>query len=45
MSKNFYAAVADRRTFYGISKESLISDERIREVIELAVKHTPSAFN
>ncbi len=45
MSKDFYTAVADRRTFYGISKESVISDERIKEIIEHAVKHTPSAFN
>lgn len=45
MGKNFYDAVADRRSFYGISKEAVISDERIIEVIEHAVKHTPSAFN
>lgn len=45
MSKDFYTAVADRRTFYGISKESVVSDERIKEIIEHAVKHTPSAFN
>lgn len=45
MSKDFYTAVADRRTFYGISKETLVSDERIQEIVEYAVKHTPSAFN
>lgn len=45
MSKDFYSAVKDRRTYYGISKESLISDDRIMEVIEHAIKHTPSAFN
>jgi predicted oxidoreductase (fatty acid repression mutant protein) len=45
MVKNFYDAVADRRSFYGINKEAVISDERIKEVIEHAVKHTPSAFN
>ncbi len=45
MEKNFYAAVADRRTFYGISKERVVSDERINEVIEHAVKYTPTAFN
>lgn len=45
MAKDFYTAVEDRRTFYGISKESVVSDERIKEVIEHAVKHTPSAFN
>ena len=45
MEKNFYSAVADRRTFYGISKEVVTSDERIKEIIEYAVKHAPSAFN
>ncbi|WP_461612119.1 nitroreductase family protein [Clostridium sp. Marseille-QA1073] len=45
MSKEFLTAIEDRRTFYGISKEAVVSDDRIKEVIEHAVKHTPSAFN
>ncbi|MDP4090021.1 MAG: nitroreductase family protein [Bacillota bacterium] len=45
MEKSFFAAVADRRTFYGIGKESPAGDDRIRAVIEDAVKYTPSAFN
>ena len=45
MSKNFLTAVADRRSYYGISKEPVVSDERLKEIIEHAVKHTPSAFN
>ena len=45
MSKDFFTAVADRRSFYGISKEPVVSDDRIQEIIEHAVKHTPSAFN
>lgn len=45
MSKEFLTAIADRRTFYGISKEAVVSDDRIKEVIEHTVKHTPSAFN
>ncbi|WP_234121314.1 nitroreductase family protein [Clostridium hydrogenum] len=45
MSKDFFKAVEDRRTFYGISKESVVSDDRIKEIIEQAVKYTPSAFN
>ena len=45
MKKEFLTAIADRRTFYGISKESVVSDDRIKEVREYAVKHTPSAFN
>ncbi|MGE5627957.1 MAG: nitroreductase family protein [Solirubrobacterales bacterium] len=45
MSKDFLTAVADRRTFYGISKETVISDDKIEQIINHAVKHTPSAFN
>ena len=45
MSKDFFTAVKDRRTYYGISKEAVVSDERIRELVEEAVKHTPSSFN
>lgn len=45
MNKDFLAAVADRRSFYGISKETVVSDTRIIEIINHAVKYTPSAFN
>ena len=38
-------AVKARRSYYGISKEFVASDERIQEIIQDAVKHTPSAFN
>ncbi|MBL3539541.1 nitroreductase family protein [Aminivibrio sp.] len=43
--KDFFAAVKDRRTYYGISKASPVSDDRIKEIIRFAVKHVPSAFN
>jgi predicted oxidoreductase (fatty acid repression mutant protein) len=45
MSKEFLTAVAERRTFYSISKEIAVSDNKIEEIIKHAVKHTPSAFN
>lgn len=45
MKKDFYTAVSDRRSVYGIRKEAVVPDERIKEVIEHAVKYTPSAFN
>lgn len=45
MSKDFYSAVQDRRSIYGISKEAVISDDRILEIIRHAVKYVPSAFN
>lgn len=43
--KEFYEAVKARRSIYRIGKERVISDEKLQEVIEYAVKHTPSAFN
>lgn len=45
MSKDFYSAILNRRSFYAISKKSPISDNKIEEVIGHAIKHTPSAFN
>lgn len=45
MTKNFYEAIEGRRTQYGISKDIVVSDDKIKEAIEHTVKHTPSAFN
>ena len=45
MDKSFFDVVKTRRTHYSISKESVISDERIQEIVSEAVNHTPSAFN
>lgn len=45
MAKDFYSAVADRRSFYGISKDVKVADAKIEEVVAHAVKHTPSSFN
>lgn len=45
MTIDFYTAVKERRSFYGINKEITVSDERIKEIVEFAVKYTPSAFN
>lgn len=45
MNKNFYDAIKERRSIYSISKESPISDEKIKEIVEYSVKHVPSSFN
>lgn len=45
MTMNFYEAVKNRRTYYSINKDTVVSDEKIKEIIEHAVTHTPSAFN
>ncbi|MEC2075276.1 nitroreductase family protein [Metabacillus fastidiosus] len=42
---NFYEAIKKRRSYYGISSEAVVSDERILEVVNEAVKYTPSSFN
>jgi predicted oxidoreductase (fatty acid repression mutant protein) len=44
-SSAFLKAVKDRRTYYGLSKDAAISNERIQEIVNEAVKYTPSAFN
>lgn len=45
MKKDFYEAVKARRTYYGIGKDNVVSDDRIKEIVTDAVKYTPSAFN
>lgn len=40
-----FIALRERRSIYSISKESPISDQRIQELVEETIKHTPSAFN
>lgn len=45
MTSEFYSILKERRSYYGINKEIKVSDERIKEIVEFAVKHTPSAFN
>ena len=45
MTKDFFSTLKERRTYYGINKDVQVSDERIKEIVEFAVKYTPSAFN
>lgn len=45
MSMAFLEAVKQRRSYYGLSKERIVSVERIEQIVLDAVKHTPSAFN
>ncbi|MFS0906181.1 nitroreductase family protein [Priestia aryabhattai] len=45
MTKDFYSVLKERRSYYGINKDVQVSDERIKEIVEFAVKHIPSAFN
>ncbi|MBW8348585.1 nitroreductase family protein [Bacillus sp. IITD106] len=43
--QDFYSAVENRRSIYGISKETVVSDERLEEIVGNAIKHAPSAYN
>lgn len=45
MANDFLTAISERRSIYTISKESTISDERILEIVQETVKHSPSSFN
>ncbi|MGI6752318.1 MAG: nitroreductase family protein [Anaerovoracaceae bacterium] len=45
MKRTFLEAVINRRTIYDISGERPISDERLKEIMEMVILHTPSAFN
>jgi predicted oxidoreductase (fatty acid repression mutant protein) len=45
MKYDYFNAIEARRSMYAISKESAVSDQRLKEIIEHSIKHTPSAFN
>ncbi|MDH6303750.1 putative oxidoreductase (fatty acid repression mutant protein) [Parabacteroides sp. PF5-5] len=43
--KNWMKAIENRRSYYSINDKSPISDKEIKELIDFAVLHVPSAFN
>ncbi|PEZ84068.1 nitroreductase family protein [Bacillus sp. AFS017274] len=45
MVKDFFSAIEDRRSYYSLSKERVVPNKRIKEVIDHAVQYSPSAFN
>jgi len=45
MKKDFETAIKERRSFYAINKEITVTQARIEELVEEAVKYAPSAFN
>ena len=44
-SKNFLTAIQERRTIYNIDKDIKVSEAKVQEIVEFAVKHAPSSFN
>ncbi|MBB3111267.1 hypothetical protein FHS18_003335 [Paenibacillus phyllosphaerae] len=45
MSNDFLQSIKSRRTYYGIGKEVIVPEARIQEIVQEAVKYTPSSFN
>jgi predicted oxidoreductase (fatty acid repression mutant protein) len=45
MEKDLKKAIENRRTYYNISVKSPVADSEIKEIIDFAVLHVPSAFN
>ncbi|WVN87294.1 uncharacterized protein L203_102472 [Cryptococcus depauperatus CBS 7841] len=44
-SASFFEAVVARRSYYSLHKESTLSQEQLKELIQKAVKYTPTSFN
>lgn len=45
MTKDFFTAIKERRSYYEINKDIKVSNDKIKEIVEFAVKYTPSSFN
>ena len=42
---NLIDSICKRRTYYALSNETTVSNAKIQELVETALRHTPSAFN
>ncbi len=45
MSELFYNAIEERRSYYAISDEEIVSPKKIEELIAHSLQHVPTAFN
>lgn len=45
MASQYLESIASRRSIYALSKESTISNARIKEILTETIKHSPSSFN
>ncbi|CAM4027509.1 nitroreductase family protein [Saccharibacillus endophyticus] len=45
MAKEFFEALKSRRSIYGIGKDVSVNEAKIQEIVEDAVKYTPTSFN
>ncbi|KAJ3004713.1 hypothetical protein HKX48_001074 [Thoreauomyces humboldtii] len=44
-ANTYLASVAKRRTNYALTKKSTVPDARLQEIVQEAIKHTPTSFN
>lgn len=45
MATDFRTAIIARRSYYGLKPESSIPDADIKEILDFAIRNSPSAFN
>ena len=45
MERSFSEALKHRRTYYSITNQSPIPDQEIECIVNMTVRHVPSAFN
>lgn len=45
MKNNFYEAIENRRSIYGLGNHEAVSEEKIVSLVNHMVKYCPSAFN
>jgi predicted oxidoreductase (fatty acid repression mutant protein) len=45
MASQFLKTITSRRTYYALSKNLPISNDRVQEVVSEAIRHVPSSFN
>ncbi|MGC2917637.1 nitroreductase family protein, partial [Pseudomonas aeruginosa] len=45
MSEAFLSSIKNRRTIYALDKLLPVSQEKIVELVKVAISHSPSAFN
>ena len=45
MTRSFTEALEKRRSIYALGNRKTVGDDKVRELVEFAVKHVPSPFN
>jgi predicted oxidoreductase (fatty acid repression mutant protein) len=45
MTKDIYQAVKERRSYYNLDDKKVVPEQKVQNVVEHAVKYTPTSFN